>query len=259
MRISLDFDHCAGIVFLRRIFRFFLNLNEVFDIIPTSRFLRSDLWNKKRIIKFFAFAAILLVVILSVGSLSNGFDTGTDLQCFTCHGPAGDTVTIEMSGLPSDTYVPDTTYNISLYISDSILNSGRGGVYITADKGILSSNDPNLQKIGDGLAQLSSVAVAWTFSWTAPSAGSGDATMTVYALLINGDATASGDSGTQTEINLKAGEPATTTTTTTGSEPLPAVNYGGEVIILSIIGAIGFLVLSGFVVAVDFINRRKQE
>ena len=98
-----------------------------------------------------------------------------------------------LNGIPSK-YVPDATYNISLVINDTNVISDPeavryGGFLAEVSEGAFETNE--LFWIGDGGTYISHNAESnsqrnWTFQWTAPSDGAGDALFTIYFNVVNG-------------------------------------------------------------------------
>ena len=98
-----------------------------------------------------------------------------------------------LEGIPQK-YVPEQTYNLSLQISDSNVVSEEdairyGGFLSEVSEGAYQTNE-NYWIGGDG-AYISHNANSndvrnWTFQWTAPSEGTGDAIFTMYFNVVNG-------------------------------------------------------------------------
>ena len=98
-----------------------------------------------------------------------------------------------INGIPTK-YVPDTTYNISLVINDTNVISDPdaaryGGFFAEGSEGAFQTNE--LFWVGDDGTYISHNANSnsqrnWTFQWTAPKEGAGDALFTIYFNVVNG-------------------------------------------------------------------------
>lgn len=98
-----------------------------------------------------------------------------------------------LEGIPQK-YVPEQTYNISLQINDTNVVSEEGairygGFLSEVSEGAYQSNENYW--IGDDGAYISHNANSngvrnWTFQWTAPAEGTGDAIFTMYFNVVNG-------------------------------------------------------------------------
>tara|TARA_B100001250_G_scaffold400768_1_gene411735 strand:+ start:5849 stop:6544 length:696 start_codon:yes stop_codon:yes gene_type:complete len=155
----------------------------------------------------YALLAILLLTAMSVGMSVEGFPAGGDqpgagddwakdsiANGCSCHMDEQLNQGMYMlNGIPSK-YVPDTTYNISLVINDTNVISDPeairyGGFLAEVSEGAFETNE--LFWIGDGGTYISHNAESngqrnWTFQWTAPSDGAGDALFTIYFNVVNG-------------------------------------------------------------------------
>ena len=155
----------------------------------------------------YALLAILLITVMSVGMSVNGYPAGGDQHgagedwakdsiangC-SCHMDEQlDEGMYMLDGIPSK-YVPDTTYNISLVINDTNVISDPeairyGGFLAEVSEGAFQTGA--LYWIGEGGKYISHNADSnaqrnWTFQWTAPSEGAGDALFTIYYNVVNG-------------------------------------------------------------------------
>ena len=98
-----------------------------------------------------------------------------------------------LEGIPQK-YVPEQTYNISLKINDTNVISEEGanrygGFLSEVTEGAYQSNEDYW--IGDDGSYISHNTNSnnvrdWTFQWTAPAEGTGDAVFTMYFNVVNG-------------------------------------------------------------------------
>ena len=171
----------------------------------------------------YALLAILLLTAMSVGMSVEGYPAGGDQQgagedwaedsiahgC-SCHMDEQLNEGMYMlNGIPSK-YVPDTTYNISLVINDTNVISDPeairyGGFLAEVSEGVFETNE--LFWIGDSGTYISHNAESnaqrnWTFQWTAPSDGAGDALFTIYFNVVNGVGTNGDQWGYITAVSI---------------------------------------------------------
>jgi len=155
----------------------------------------------------YALLAILLLTAMSVGMSVDGYPAGGDQQgagedwakdsiahgC-SCHMDEQLNEGMYMlDGIPLN-YTPDKTYNISLVVNDTNVISEPetvryGGFLAEVSEGTFQTNE--IFWVGDGGAYISHNAESnsqrnWTFQWTAPSEGAGDAFFTIYFNVVNG-------------------------------------------------------------------------
>ena len=152
--------------------------------------------------------ALLIVTALVVGKsavgLPNGGDGGGDdwaadsiAHGCSCHMDEQlNQGMYSLSGIPSS-YVSENTYNISLVIDDENVitaeNAMRyGGFLAEVSEGSFVSNE-NYWVGGSGSYishnDESNDVRNWTFQWTAPAEGVGDALFTIYFNVVNGQGT----------------------------------------------------------------------
>ncbi|HJM55219.1 MAG TPA: choice-of-anchor V domain-containing protein, partial [Poseidonia sp.] len=138
--------------------------------------------------------ALLLVFLLTSGVLApvNGHKTGkynSSSGC-SCH-TSSNTLTPTLSGEPSE-YTPGATYSLSIGISTS---HSSGGFSLDASDGIFSNPSSNAQVITGGASATHSTwtSTSWTVDWTAPSTGTGTATLSLAVLGGNGQQNKAGD------------------------------------------------------------------
>ena len=171
----------------------------------------------------YALLAILLLTAMSVGMSVDGYPAGGEQQgagedwakdsiahgC-SCHMDEQLNGGMYMlNGIPSK-YIPDTTYNISLVINDTNVISDPeavryGGFLAEVSEGSFETNE--LFWIGDGGTYISHNADSnsqrnWTFQWTAPSDGAGDALFTIYFNVVNGVGTNGDQWGYITAVSI---------------------------------------------------------
>ena len=161
--------------------------------------------------KNYSLMALLLLTALLVGKSVNGYpgggETGGDewamqsiVEGCTCHMDEQlNEGMYSLDGIPN-TYVPETTYNVTLAINDTNVESvdgsvRYGGFLAEVSEGIFVANE-NYWLGGSGSYishnDNSNMVRSWTFQWTAPTEGTGDALFTIYFNVVDGDAS-SGD------------------------------------------------------------------
>ncbi len=171
----------------------------------------------------YALVAILLLTATSVGMSVDGYPAGGDQQgagedwakdsiahgC-SCHMDEQlDEGMYMITGIPTK-YVPDTTYNISLVINDTNVISEPdadryGGFLAEVSEGAFQTNE--LFWVGDDGTYISHNANSnsqrnWTFQWTAPKEGAGDALFTIYFNVVNGVGTNGDQWGYITAVSI---------------------------------------------------------
>ena len=171
----------------------------------------------------YALVAILLLTATSVGMSVDGYPAGGDQQgagedwakdsiahgC-SCHMDEQlDEGMYMINGIPTK-YVPDTTYNISLVINDTNVISDPdafryGGFLAEVSEGAFQKNE--LFWVGDDGTYISHNANSnsqrnWTFQWTAPKEGAGDALFTIYFNVVNGVGTNGDQWGYITAVSI---------------------------------------------------------
>lgn len=172
---------------------------------------------KKTVSLLFTSCAILIVG-LTLTSNSNGV-TGTDYtgspiglgNCSSCHGNLNANTGITLAGFPSS-YTPGSTYNVSLTIDNSSTRHGFQGVSLnssnlnngsfTAGTGSKLASINGRQYITHSAAATSN---SFSFTWTAPLAGNGDAILYFSANAANGDMGTSGDVVYTTSVTIPEG------------------------------------------------------
>ena len=164
--------------------------------------------------KNYSLMALLLLTALLVGKSVNGYPGGGSEKGVVGEDWAKDAIAdgctchmdeqlnegmYSLDGIPN-TYVPETTYNITLTVNDTNVDSINGsvrygGFLAEVSEGIFVANE-NYWLGGSGSYishnDNSNMVRSWTFQWTAPAEGTGDALFTIYFNVVDG-AASSGD------------------------------------------------------------------
>ena len=152
--------------------------------------------------------ALLIVTALIVGKSAQGYPNGgvsggdewaadsIENGC-SCHMDEQlDEGMYSIVGIPNE-YVPENTYNISLAINDTTVVSVEdairyGGFLAEVSEGAFVT-DENYWIGGEGAYishnENSNDVRNWTFQWTAPVEGAGDAIFIIYFNVVNGQGT----------------------------------------------------------------------
>ena len=152
--------------------------------------------------------ALLIVTALIVGKSAQGYPNGgvsggdewaadsIENGC-SCHMDEQlDEGMYSIVGIPNE-YVPENTYNISLAINDTTVVSVEdairyGGFLAEVSEGAFVT-DENYWIGGEGAYishnENSNDVRNWTFQWTAPVEGTGDAIFIIYFNVVNGQGT----------------------------------------------------------------------
>ncbi len=160
--------------------------------------------------KNYGLIVLLLLTALLVGKSVNGYPEGGSgdnagedwaddviANGCTCHTDEQlNEGMYSLDGIPN-TYVPETTYDITLVVNDTNVDSvdgamRYGGFLAEVSEGSFVSNENYW--VGGGGSYIShnensNMARSWVFQWTAPGNGSGDALFTLYFNVVNGAAT----------------------------------------------------------------------
>jgi hypothetical protein len=160
--------------------------------------------------KNYSLIALLLLTALLVGKSVNGHPGGGSEEeagenwakgaiadgC-TCHtGEQLNEGMYKLDGIPT-TYVPETTYNITLVVNDTNVASVDGAVRYggflaeVSEGSFVSNKNYWVGEEGSYISHNdnSNTVRNWTFQWTAPTEGTGDALFTIYFNVVNGAAT----------------------------------------------------------------------
>ncbi|HIC61682.1 MAG TPA: hypothetical protein EYO72_02960, partial [Marine Group III euryarchaeote] len=158
--------------------------------------------------KNYSLMALLLLTALLVGKSVNGYPGGGSEEGVVGEVWAKDAIAdgctchtdeqlnegmYSLDGIPN-TYVPETTYNITLTVNDTNVDSidgsvRYGGFLAEVSEGIFVANE-NYWLGGSGSYishnDNSNTVRSWTFQWTAPTEGTGDALFTIYFNVVDG-------------------------------------------------------------------------
>ena len=157
----------------------------------------------------YSLMALLLLIALLVGKSVDGYPGGGSQEgagedwaegaiadgC-TCHtGEQLNEGMYKLGGIPT-TYVPETTYNITLVVNDTNVASvdeavRYGGFLAEVSEGSFVSNENYW--VGEEGSYIShndnsNTVRSWVFQWTAPTEGTGDALFTIYFNVVDGEA-----------------------------------------------------------------------
>jgi SprB repeat len=152
--------------------------------------------------------------------------------CGECHGGSASGSSILSSNIPATGYVPGTVYSVTLTVAESglslfglgleALNSGNtNGGTLTPGTGtqiLLSGSRRNIVQTLNGGASAGSHA--FTFSWTAPAASTGDVTFYYTGLAANGNGSSDGGDHSYTGSAIFSPLTSTLTATTTTTSVL---------------------------------------
>jgi len=146
-------------------------------------------------------ASILLVTLLLLSAipLTEGNSAGKYNQSAgcSCHATSGTTAaSVALSGHPSS-YTAGQTYTLSIAVTGGV-SGNDGGFSLDVNKGSLSSGigfAVNVDSAGtSGTHSITgSSQRSWSLDWTAPSTGSGQATLSVAGLTADGNSQNGGD------------------------------------------------------------------
>ena len=144
---------------------------------------------------------VLLVslLLLSVVPLTEGNSAGKQSQSSgcSCHSQSGSTAaTVSISGHPAS-YTPGSTYTLSISATGGVSGTD-GGFSLEASHGSLSTGPTfsvNVNSAGTSATHsiTGSNQRSWSVDWTAPSAGTGQATLSVAGLTADGSTNNNGD------------------------------------------------------------------
>jgi fibronectin type 3 domain-containing protein len=150
---------------------------------------------KKSLIGGICFIFILILLGMSATEAKIQRSGGENQACGICHTDAGGIITIAVVNWPG-TYSLNTQYIVTVSVSDSVLLTSDGGVWIsTGGDGTLGiGTDLHLKKVGDDLTHSDTGAKSWTFTWGSPATNLGTVTLTVYAMVANNGQGSNGDS-----------------------------------------------------------------
>ena len=142
---------------------------------------------------------LVTLLLLSVVPLTEGNSGGKYSQSSgcTCHSQSGSTAaTVSISGHPAS-YTPGSTYTLSISVTGGVSGTD-GGFSLEASHGSLSTGPTfsvNVNSAGTSATHsiTGSNQRSWSVDWTAPSAGTGQATLSVAGLTADGSTNNNGD------------------------------------------------------------------
>jgi hypothetical protein len=183
----------------------------------------------KKVYFFFALVAAS-TVFFSYAPPSQGGKTGSngapgESTCASCHGGAGNGSTSFTSDIPATGFVPGTTYNMVLTVTqagqplfglgvESLSTANAQAGSFTAGTGTqvqTKTARQNLIHVANG--GVGNGSKAFAFKWTAPTVAAGNVTFYYAGLAANGDGTENAQDNTYTGSSVFA--PQTTVTPTT--------------------------------------------
>jgi hypothetical protein len=140
-------------------------------------------------------AMVMLSPVIEANSSGKHYSSG---GC-GCHS-SGSTVTIS-ENFPSS-YTAGQTYSIQLSVSSSISGTN-GGFNVEVDKGAFSTGGSSSVKVsGKSITHSNAANRAWSFDWTAPSAGSGTVNVDIAGMTANGAYGNSGDAWSTMSLTI---------------------------------------------------------
>jgi hypothetical protein len=192
---------------------------------------------------------ILFYLILATGTLiGQSTSDGKNGNC-TCHGGAGATTTITLDGFPESNYILGESYQVTVSVSDSSLQSNEGGIWIAVDQGTLTTNDANLKLESGDLVQTNEVsgvlATSWVFNWTAPD-NAVAVNLDAVAMVADGDGALSGDFWGILSLTIYA----------EGETAPPPPDYEEDIIVAAVLATILLVGLTALLIFVDRFRRR---
>ena len=132
--------------------------------------------------------AIVLSAVVAMVMLSPVIEANSNGKHYSsggcgCHS-SGSSVSIS-ENFPS-TYTAGQTYPIQLSVSSSVSGT-YGGFNVEVDKGTFATGGSSSVKVnGKSITHSNAVNRAWSFDWTAPSAGSGTVNVDIAGMTANG-------------------------------------------------------------------------
>ena len=129
-------------------------------------------------LKAIVLSAVITMVMLSPIIEANS--NGKHYSSGGCHS-SGSSVTIS----ENFTYTAGQTYSIQLSVSSSVSGT-YGGFNVEVDKGISTGGSSSVKVNGKSITHPNAVNRAWSFDWTAPSAGSGMVNVDIAGMTANG-------------------------------------------------------------------------
>ena len=140
-------------------------------------------------------AMVMLSPIIEANSSGRHYSSG---GC-GCHS-SGSSVSIS-ENFPSS-YTAGQTYSIQLSVSSS-MSGTYGGFNVEVDKGTLATGGSSSVKVnGKSITHSNAVNRAWSFDWTAPSAGSGMVNVDIAGMTANGAYGNNGDAWSTMSLTI---------------------------------------------------------
>ncbi|MDP6224778.1 MAG: hypothetical protein QGF34_06950, partial [Candidatus Poseidoniaceae archaeon] len=140
-------------------------------------------------------AMVMLSPVIEANSSGKHYSSG---GC-SCHS-GGSSVTIS-ENFPSS-YTAGQTYSIQLSVSGGTSGT-HGGFNVEVDKGTFATGGSSSVKVsGKSITHTNAINRAWSFDWTAPSAGSGTVNVDIAAMSANGAYGNNGDAWSTTSLTI---------------------------------------------------------
>ena len=140
-------------------------------------------------------AMVMLSPIIEANSSGRHYSSG---GC-GCHS-SGSSVSIS-ENFPS-TYTAGQIYSIQLSVSSSVSGT-YGGFNVEVDKGTFATGGSSSVKVsGKSITHSNAVNRAWSFDWTAPSAGSGTVNVDIAGMTANGAYGNNGDAWSTMSLTI---------------------------------------------------------
>ena len=140
-------------------------------------------------------AMVMLSPIIEANSSGRHYSSG---GC-GCHS-SGSSVSIS-ENFPSS-YTAGQTYSIQLSVSSSVSGT-YGGFNVEVDKGTFATGGSSSVKVnGKSITHSNAVNRAWSFDWTAPSAGSGMVNVDIAGMTANGAYGNNGDAWSTMSLTI---------------------------------------------------------
>ncbi|MBQ70877.1 MAG: hypothetical protein CMA65_05240 [Euryarchaeota archaeon] len=178
--------------------------------------------------------AILLVFLLTSAVFApvDGYKTGkynSSSGC-GCH-TSSNTLTATLTGTPVE-YNPGSTYSLSIGITTS---HSSGGFSMVASDGTFSnpSADAKVNSQGTSVTHSTWTSTSWSVDWTAPSTGTGTATLSLAVLGGNGQQNTGGDAVGTASYSIPESTTANTAPTITGLSITPQLPVTSDTLVAS--------------------------
>jgi hypothetical protein len=148
---------------------------------------------KKLLFKMMLFAS-LGIAFITMKSDIDGRAGSTTTGCKSCHGAnAVATTSINLTGAPTNGYMPGASYTMTLTVGSSNAAMVSAGFGLKASAGTSASltGQGTTTKSGELVHSAPKTFVAgtatWTYTWTAPTAGTGSVIVNIAGNAVNGD------------------------------------------------------------------------